>query len=613
MKAKRPTESGEHRPRRFAAYIRVSSQRQANEGDSLVTQQREIEEEVRTRSRRESRQAGPVEFYIDAGKSAKDQNRPELQRLKRDVVAGKIDAVICFKLDRITRSLRDFIELWQLFEDHNVDVISLREQFDSSTPTGKAMLRLIMVFAELEREMTGERTFAIMLDRVARGFWNGGYILGYRSDPNEKGKLIIDEASAVIVRMIFDLFQELGSAGAVLRRLTETGITYPKYVTRAGKARGGNPFTKQKVIGILRNPIYVGRIQWGEAFSDDCHSPIVSKEQFDLVQHQLGETTKRRTNFRKMVGRNYVLTGLLRCQCGAHMVGAAAHGRSKAYRYYVCNRQVHEGSRKSCQAPRIPADEIEQAVYDRVREIGSNDDARNLIVEKTVEGIDESSRRLETQRAAAQNRLGQVRAELGRIMDALKQLGGLAAQKVEGELTRLAEEENRLEQSLKNLAAGQAPLDETTEQARQFLTTWKGVGDLFDQLEPEQRNQILPHYVDVIELRSIDPVGKVGIYALQLLPEIRRFQNPDDGTPSLLDDPRAPRPTLPTLIGPAGSENANGAAPQEGCDPSLLTEDGLVRITVQNAPREGLEPSTLRLTVACSTIELSGIDGASFL
>ncbi len=604
MNKKRRPEDSERKILRCAGYIRVSSQRQANEGDSLVTQQREIEQEVETRSRRGSWEAGQVEFYIDAGKSAKDQNRTHLQRLKRDVAAGKIDVVICFKLDRITRSLGDFIELWQLFEDHDVVVISLREQFDSSTSTGKAMLQMIIVFAELERKMTGERTFAIMIDRVARGFWNGGYILGYRSDPNEKGKLIIEESSAAIVRMIFDLFQELGSAGAVLRRLTELGIGYPKYETRAGKARGGNPLTKQKVIGILRNPIYTGRIQWGEAFCDDCHSPLVSKEQFNLVQHQLGETTKRRTNFRKPVGRNYVLTGLLRCQCGAHMVGAASHGRSKAYRYYLCNRQVHEGGRQSCQAPRIPADEIEQAVYERVREIGSNDHARNLIVEKTVEGLDESTRRLEVQRAAAQNRLGQVRAEMGRIIDALKQLGGLAAQKVEQELTRLAEEEVRLEQSLKTVAAGQAPLDETAELARQFLTTWKGVGDLLDQVEPDQRNQILQHYVEVIELRHIDATTKVGVYALQLLPEIRPFQNPDDGTPSPLGDPRAPRPTLPTLVGPGGRENEKGAASLTECDPTLLTEDGLVRITVQKAPREGFEPSTSRLTVDCSTAEL---------
>lgn len=127
------------KPLRIAGYVRVSSQRQVNEGDSLLAQQHEIEQEVEFRKRRENLQVTSLEFYVDAGKSAKDQNRPQLQRLKRDIAAGKIDLVICFKLDRITRSLKDFVDLWALFAEHDVDVISLREKFDTSMPTGEAM------------------------------------------------------------------------------------------------------------------------------------------------------------------------------------------------------------------------------------------------------------------------------------------------------------------------------------------------------------------------------------------------------------------------------------------------------------------------------------------
>ncbi|HMP59365.1 MAG TPA: recombinase family protein [Gemmatales bacterium] len=159
------------RPLRIAGYVRVSSQRQATEGDSLAAQQHEIEQEVEFRKRRENWQVESLEFYVDAGKSAKDQKRPQLQRLKRDIAAGKIDLVICFKLDRITRSLKDFVDLWALFAEHDVDVVSLREKFDTSMPTGEAMVQLIMVFAQLERKMTAERTFSIMRDRADRGLW----------------------------------------------------------------------------------------------------------------------------------------------------------------------------------------------------------------------------------------------------------------------------------------------------------------------------------------------------------------------------------------------------------------------------------------------------------
>ena len=109
------------------------------------------------------------------------------------------------------------------------------------------MLQLVMIFAQLERSMTAERTFSIMRDRVERGLWNGGHILGYRSKPGEPGLLEIDEDAAAIVRQIFDSFEELGSSGAVTRKLSEAGIRYPRYSTRSGKERGGNLFAKQKV------------------------------------------------------------------------------------------------------------------------------------------------------------------------------------------------------------------------------------------------------------------------------------------------------------------------------------------------------------------------------
>jgi DNA invertase Pin-like site-specific DNA recombinase len=264
--ARRKKRTEEGYPLRIAGYVRVSSQRQATEGDSLIAQRHEIEQEVEIRKRRENWKVANLEFYVDAGRSAKDQNRPELQRLTQDIKAGQVDVVICFKLDRITRSLGDFIDLWELFDNHNVNVISLREQFDTSTPTGRAMLRLIMVFAELEREMTAERTFATMRDRVERGLWNGGYVIGYLSDASEPGKLIVDPEWADIIRkQFFDAFEDVGSAGGVQRRLHALGIRWPVRTSRSGKVRGGKFFTKQQVISILRNPLYIGCIQWGEA------------------------------------------------------------------------------------------------------------------------------------------------------------------------------------------------------------------------------------------------------------------------------------------------------------------------------------------------------------
>ena len=515
----------EDKPLRVAGYVRVSSQRQATEGDSLIAQQHEIEEEVAFRKRRENLPVESLEFYVDAGKSAKDQNRPQLQRLKRDIAAGRIDLVICFKLDRITRSLKDFVDLWALFAEHAVNVISLREKFDTSMPTGEAMVQLIMVFAQLERKMTAERTVSIMRDRADRGLWNGGHVLGYRSDPADPGRLGIDAEGAAVVRRIFDLFDELGSAGAVTRRLNDLGVRYPAYRTRADKPRGGTRFVKQKVIGILRNRVYLGDIRWGDSVREGCHEPLVTREQFDRAQLQFGRTLARRMNLKKPKGRVYPLSGLLRGACGAHMVGASAHGRTAVNYYYVCTRQQHESGTHSCQSPRIPAVALEDALTGRIRDIGRLVEARDRIVQEALACLGGEAVRLRDEEDVARRRLAQVRADTGRLVEVLKTLGARGLASVRAELERLEEEEGQIKSRLAGIARQQAPVERVNDDARSFLETWQDIGELLGAATPEKRMQILQHYIEVVEIGRIDAETRTGTYAMRLFPEVR----PDRG------------------------------------------------------------------------------------
>ncbi len=542
----------EIKPLRIAGYVRVSSQRQATEGDSLTAQQHEIEQEVEFRKRRENLQVESLEFYVDAGKSAKDQNRPQLQRLKRDIAAGKIDLVICFKLDRITRSLKDFVDLWALDAEHDVDVISLREKFDTSMPTGEAMVQLIMVFAQLERKMTAERTFSIMRDRADRGLWNGGHVLGYRSKPDDRGKLEIDAAAADIVRRIFDSFEELGSAGAVTRRLNDLGIRYPTYRTRTDKTRGGNRFVKQKVIGILRNPIYLGEIRWGDSVKEACHEPIITRQQFDRVQLQIGKMLQRRMNLKKPKGRTYLLSGLLRCQCGAHMVGASAHGRTEKNYYYVCTRQQHEGGKYSCGSTRIPAEALESAIAGRIAEIGRMVEARDRIVQEALSCLGGEAARLRDEEELTRRRLAQVRAETGKLVEVLKSLGARGLASVQAELERLEEEEGQIKGKLVDIAKQQAPVERISDDARSFLETWQDIGELLIAAMPAEQMQLLQHYIEVVELGPIDRETRTGSYAMRLFPEVRPDRGFDFGGGSGPDD------------GSSGPETTSGAAHLNG-------------------------------------------------
>lgn len=569
----------ENKPLRIAGYVRVSSQRQATEGDSLIAQQHEIEQEVEFRKRRENWELEGLEFYVDAGKSAKDQNRPQLQRLKRDIAAGKIDLVICFKLDRITRSLKDFVDLWALFAEHDVDVISLREKFDTSMPTGEAMVQLIMVFAQLERKMTAERTFSIMRDRAERGLWNGGHILGYRSKAGEPGSLEIDENAAAIVRKIFNAYEELGSSGAVTRLLNGQGIRYPTYSTRSGKQRGGNLFAKQKVTGILGNPVYISQMRWGDAVHDGNHPAILEKDQFARVQHQLAEAARRRTGLKvKPKGRHYLLTSILRCSCGAHMVGFSASGRTRQHFYYVCTRQNHEGGQYSCSAPRIPAEAIEEAVIGRIREISRSVEARERIVERALACLGSESGKLRQEEDVVRRQQQKTKADIGRLVEVLKSFGVNAIASVQSELTRLETEERSLQQQLRSLARRQAPLERITDDATTFIRNWSDVAELLDSATDEERMQLLRHYVEVVELHADDPEGRTGTYAMRLFPEVR----PDQGFEWAEITPEPPGG------GSAGPETTNGdAAPKDGTADSL-TDSRLVCISDGKAPRKEL-------------------------
>ncbi len=360
--------------------------------------------------------------------------------------------------------------------------------------------------------------------------------------------------------------------------MSDVGIRYPIFRTRGDKQRGGKLFTKQKVIGILRNSVYIGQIRWGEAVKDDCHPPIITRQQFDRVQLQIGKMLVRRMNLKKPKGRVYLLSGLLRGQCGAHMVGASAHGRTDVNYYYVCTRQQHEGGKYSCTSSRIPAVALENVLIGRVRDLGRMVEARDRIVQEALSCLGGEAVRLRDEEDLARRRLAQVRADIGRLVDVLKTLGSKGLVSVQAELERLETEETQFKRSLTDIATRQAPVERVSDDARAVLETWQDIGELLESAMPEERMQLLQHYIEVIELGLIDPQTRTGSYSMRLFPEVRPDRGFDfgDGGGNGPDD-----------VNP-GPETTNEADAMNGSDPAVLTEDGFVRTTVQKAPRGGL-------------------------
>lgn len=563
---------------RVAGYIRVSTQRQAVEGDSLEAQENEIKKSIEYKKDIQQWNVGSIEFYRDAGKSAKDQNRPELKRLISDIESGQVNVVICSKLDRLTRSLLDFAHLWELLRKHKVILLSLREDFDTSNAMGEAMLKLIMVFAELERKLTGERTIAAMKDRVDRGLWNGGVVYGYVSNPDNPGELLIDKEWAPIIKThFFDAFEKLGSVGAVQRRLLELGISQSERKTRSGQVRGGKPFSKQQVARILRNQLYIGSIAWGEATKKNCHQPIISSEQFDLVQMKLNQTTKTRSNFTYSRGRQYLLRGLIRCRCGAMLTPKGATGRNRTHHYYECTRRIHQGGKVACDAPRIPAEALEDAVISRIRHLGLRKEERDRIVKEALLYVDEDARRVSEEIRIVRQQSSQVQTEINNLVQVLKVMGESAVVSVQQELSQLEAKRARLKEHQESLAEQEKPLSVVKSAARTFIESWHSVDELLDEAEPEEHRTILQHLIEVIELKATDENGREGSYAMRLFPEVSQLQTLEGAV--VVTEPRALKQA--EMLSGAIGENAD-----------VLTEDGLVRQNGTKAPRLGLEPRT---------------------
>lgn len=546
---------------RVAIYARVSTQRQANEGDSLEAQQNAILRYIEDRKQFDGWQVDSVTSYVDAGKSGKNLKRPQLQRLQNDILQGKIDVVISSKLDRISRSVRDFLNLWDFFEEAGVELVILKEKFDTSHPAGEFLMLILIGFAQMERKFISDRTQTAMNDRISRGLWNGGRVHGYIPDPEGSGKLVPEPEWSMIIReRFFDALERLGSAGAVQRELCEKWkLTVPKRRTRSGRVIGGDFFEKQQVTRILRNPIYIGRLTWGELSQDDCHEPIISKEQFERVQRILDETTKHRSNRRKSRGRGYPLRGLVRCGCGAMMTPKGAHGRNGKYHYYECTRKNHVG-RTVCRASGIPAEALEDAVAARVAEIGTSEEARKEIISQALKLIDANAHAAEQESMAVRNRLTAVKAEIGRLVAVLKEMGTGVLESIRDELARLEQEKRDLQDRLEELQEEKTPLDQVMALAKKFIENWPGVGDLLKQATGDEQRVIIEQHVEVIQLTPTAPDGKSGTYVLRLFPEATPDRETGNG------------------VLPVQTESANG-------DP-VLTESPPVREVSEKAPRE---------------------------
>jgi site-specific DNA recombinase len=306
------------------------------------------------------------ERYDDGGYSGGNLDRPALQRLLEDITAGKIDAVLIYKIDRLSRSLLDFARLMEIFEKYHVSFVSITQQFHSATSMGRLVLNMLLSFAQFEREMIAERTRDKIAAARRKGKWVGGMpLLGYDIDP-KGSKLRVNEAEAARVRAIFVLYLEYQALAPVIRELNRRGWRTKRWRTRKGHFRGGRAFTRNTLRQLLRNVTYLGRIRYHQEIHPGEQDAIVDPGIWEPVQTLL---QGKRPHQGARLPSSALLQRLLRCgACGCAMTPSHTTKGTRRYRYYVC-RQAQKHGWQSCPAPSLPAGPIEDLVLRHIQEL----------------------------------------------------------------------------------------------------------------------------------------------------------------------------------------------------------------------------------------------------
>src|SRR6202046_5086128 len=289
-----------------------------------------------------------------------DTDRPALQRLLADVRSGKIDVIVVYKVDRLTRSLADFAKLVELFDKHNASFVSVTQQFNTTTSMGRLTLNVLLSFAQFEREVTSERIRDKIAASKRKGLWVGGTLpLGYRMK-DDKIAVIEDEAERV--RLIYRRYLELGGVNALVRDLRDRNIRTKSRLLATGASRGGVLFSRGSLFYLLRNRFYIGEVKYKDEILPGEQPAIMDRALFEAVQQKLTEQWIARSTARN--ASDHLLTGLLFDDAGHRMVPTHATKAGVRYRYYVSLPHLHGESKTASvgSISRVPAIDIENII-----------------------------------------------------------------------------------------------------------------------------------------------------------------------------------------------------------------------------------------------------------
>ncbi len=543
--------------RYVAGYVRVSTEHQV-ERDSLVNQQEAIKAFAAAKGL-------PLRMFVDAGYSAKDTERPALRELLVELEKGAPLVVAITKLDRLTRSLRDLVGLYDVFEEREVSLVSLTQSLDTSTPIGRFVFYVLGLVAQMEREMTAERETENMAARARRGKWNGGPApFGFTCKTLEERRfierevtrsgrklsdllhdpevlnqaeahalsvvkvpkgLVADEAEAEIVRMAFE---------SLLRIKSVRGVTH--YLNSLGKrTRHGKTWAMTSVKRMLKNPFYKGTLAYNRRKGHKHTSrqrpesehimvegvipAIVPEAVWDKVQFVLRSQAHVASSTKRS---RLLLSGLPTCgHCGGKLFAGVVRRTGKTYRYYRCNTHIAKG-KSVCPGASVRVEHLDETIVGALRSIGTRPDAVRAQLQEAIGRYKNETVPLMKREGELQGALKLNRQKVGRLVE-LFENGDIDRDLFRERKAELERDERQMHDELGALRARLSSGDVIPFDVEQAVGMLANVGAVFDGLEFEDKRELLRTVFKKIV------VGDSGIsYQIRVLPELFTYSDSMD-------------------------------------------------------------------------------------
>lgn len=493
---------------RIGLYIRVSTEEQAvNPEGSLKSQEARLRQAVRLKNA-EGHFGEIVDIFVDSGKSGKDTNRPALQRMLTAIRNREINLVMASELSRISRSIKDFAEIWEMMQEHECDFQSLRENFDTTTAAGEMVLYSMANIAQFERRQISERVSANFISRASRGLRNGGCVpYGYKMSKDKPGHLDIDEDAAPTVKRIFSEFLKRGTLSETAKRLNSEGIRLKRKAEGGGTVRAGH-LMLETIHHILRNKTYIAirtyKVKGKVIEVPAVWKPIVDRVTFKRVQEVLSKNSRGK---KKPFSENrypYLLSGILFCKdCGGRLGGMSANGNGGKIAYYghtwKAKREVTLSKKSKCCDPkRILAKKIEPVIWKEVEAF--------LAEPKTAQELFNGARRLrdgakgKSEKQKLKAKQDTIARQLEALAERLSELPkSVPAGPIYKQMERLEEQRSDLERQVGELKTTES--DDVPVQPETFDAFCQQLKKLKDTLSPEIKSQIIQKFVSRIEVR----------------------------------------------------------------------------------------------------------------